>query len=873
MNATSTMFKTIEENSSSNYSDIDIDVLTKSASRVIAPLWPIDIFATRNPWMGLEGQPFEQVARWLKAIRDVEIYPSISLIRAAQKRNEINLDFLEMALQRWLDLQCLDLPRDVAEQFCRSALEMDELPPMLLREPKLQRIAQKLGGLKFQNAEESLLKPLSMYVEQQGGERLAHTLDFHMIKWCKLFLDEYQAGWSMPNREKGFYSAWRKLIEHDPALNRKQRKQLEGWPQDATAALKKALVEFEIPQSKIQDYFEAHLLALPGWAGMMLWRSQQCDEESSLLTEYLAVRISMEWVLLTPYLPVPKKETDHEESLIPLIAAWFYWGDMTMDDWSQLSSAQQIEYLTLSYHFDEMVRRKLWLEAWEQTYADDLRKKIIPVKTEDKKEEKTLAQFVFCIDVRSEPFRRALERSGPFKTYGMAGFFGVPIETCELGSKRPHPSLPVIYKPVLRINEYSSALESKEYQQRRNVIHSIGHTFKSMKQNVFASLFLPELTGPWLSLQMLTRSFVPRGIGRMLTQVKEAWLRKPQTNLSLDHERNPNIELPVGFSDEEKVQYARQALKMMGITNDFAPLVVICGHSSHSTNNPYAAALECGACGGASGGFNARVLASLLNLPKVRETLKNEGITIPDETVFVAAEHITTLDELRWLYVPELSEAAQKAFYHIQNVLPQVNHDVTAERVKQLPTLRSNYKKTKNEVQRFAEDWSEVRPEWGLARNASFIIGQRDLTKGCNLEGRAFLHNYDWQKDEDGDILANIIAGPGTVSQWINLQYYASTVAPHFYGSGNKAIQTVTSGLGVMQGNVSDLLSGLPWQSVMKSDNEAYHAPLRLLIVIQAPQKYVKRLLDRDPIFCQKVKNGWVNLAVVDPKEGWQNWS
>ncbi|HWI47048.1 MAG TPA: putative inorganic carbon transporter subunit DabA, partial [Rummeliibacillus sp.] len=413
----------------------------------------------------------------------------------------------------------------------------------------------------------------------------------------------------------------------------------------------------------------------------------------------------------------------------------------------------------------------------------------------------------------------------------------------------------------------------KQYKQRENTASSLSHTFKTMKHNMLSNLLLPEISGPWLSLQTLARSFVPQKTGYAMRKIREKWLYKPSTKLSLEHMHTLDSKLQVGFSEKEQVFYARQALRMMGLANHFAPLVIICGHGSHSTNNPYSSALDCGACGGASSGFNARVLATLCNLPKVREVLETEGIVIPKETVFVAAEHITTLDELRFLYVPELSEAAQESFDCIQTKLSKVRDEANAERIVQLPTLDSHHKNPQAEVQRFAEDWSEVRPEWGLARNATFIIGERKLTKECNLEGRAFLHNYQWKNDINGDILAKIIAGPAKVAQWINLQYYASTVAPHYYGSGNKTTQTITAGIGVMQGNASDLLSGLPWQSVMQSDQEAYHDPLRLLVVIQAPRKHIERLLDRNPVFLQKVQHGWIRLASIDPEGQWESWS
>ncbi|SEM76533.1 hypothetical protein SAMN05192533_105233 [Mesobacillus persicus] len=850
----------------------DLNVLVESASQVIAPLWPIGSFAARNPWLGLEKLSFDQVAVGLKQNRDVDIYPGASMILSAKRKGEIDEAILNLELQRWLDSQSFTIPRDVAERFCQAALKLEELPSELLSSQEVEKVVEGFDGLNTEGVEAFSMQPISAQIENQDHEKLIHLLDHHIIKWCKLYLDDSQAGWTMPNREEGFFRAWQRLVRYDPALTKNERERLKDWPLEAEEALKKAISRLKITESDIQSYLEGHLMSLPGWAGMMLYRSRQYSQEQSLLTEYLAVRLSLEWALVKPYLPLGNQPTEEKVSVTPLLAAWIHWGELSIEEWSQLSTAEQNEYLLFAYTFDEKLCRKLWLEAWEQTYTERLSQKLLSKQQEINYKKAALAQLAFCIDVRSEPFRRQLEKQGPIETIGIAGFFGLPIATSELGSNHSHASLPVILKPQHKIKESADENELQSYQERKQAVNSLSYTFKTMKQNVLPSLLLPELSGPWLSLQMVARSFVPRSANRVIRNIRETWLRKPNTELSLNHTHCSKAEIPVGFTETEKVNYARQALKMMGLTENFAPLVVICGHGSQSINNPYASALDCGACGGAAGGFNARVLAGLCNLPEVRKELAAEGIDIPKDTVFAAAEHNTTVDELDWLYVPELSETAQEAFDFIEGVMPKVSEKANEERLAYLPNVQSQLKNPQAEAHRFAEDWSEVRPEWGLARNAAFIIGPRELTQDCDLEGRAFLHNYDWKQDKTGDLLANIIAGPGTVTQWINLQYYASTVAPHYYGSGNKATQTVTSGLGVMQGNASDLLTGLPWQSVMQSDHEAYHSPLRLQIVIQAPSKYIERLLKNDSSFRAKVQNGWVRLASINSQGRWRNW-
>jgi uncharacterized protein YbcC (UPF0753/DUF2309 family) len=141
------------------------------------------------------------------------------------------------------------------------------------------------------------------------------------------------------------------------------------------------------------------------------------------------------------------------------------------------------------------------------------------------------------------------------------------------------------------------------------------------------------------------------------------------------------------------------------------------------------------------------------------------------------------------------------------------------------------------------------------------------LTSGCDFNGRIFLHSYDWSTDPDGDALEAIFTGPMIVTQWINTQYYFSTVDNAVYGSGSKVTQNPVGNVGVYQGNGGDLMTGLPLQSLMTTDDKLYHQPLRLSTVVQAPVERVTDILTEHTELIQMLDNNWLSLTVVDPTQ------
>jgi hypothetical protein len=232
----------------------------------------------------------------------------------------------------------------------------------------------------------------------------------------------------------------------------------------------------------------------------------------------------------------------------------------------------------------------------------------------------------------------------------------------------------------------------------------------------------------------------------------------------------------------------------------------------------------------------------------------------------LAGLHNTTTDDVTLLDTQRLPPTHKEDLIRLAAWLQQAGTITRRERAPRLgldPKANSLDKK----IRARSKDWSQVRPEWGLAGNAAFVAAPRLRSFGKDLGGRVFLHDYEWTKDTDNTVLELVLTAPMVVASWINLQYYGSTVNPACFGSGNKVLHNVVGTFGVCLGNGGDLQPGLPLQSV-HDGTRWMHEPVRLHVVIEAPRTRIDSVLQKHTGVRDLVENEWLLLFSLDSDTG-----
>lgn len=790
-----------------------VDKSLQQAAGRIAPLWSLENFVAVNPYLGMSDMEFAEAMDFLNKSSHVN----------ATLPAQFYLDALESGAM---------LMEDVAEALKENSYGIFENTHEFIS-------AVRDGAAATPTYQVHTLVDVASEI---NGKKWRRFMIDRISFWASAYFDDKQATWNTSSKETSLFQAWKEEAEVDfstEAMGLKGfRKFIKKLPNNHLEAATQALDNLEIPDSILEHYLHGLLMKINGWAGFAAridWDAGLKGTQSQAVEEFLAILLVWEMAL---------KELLHYPQLN---ASWI----LAKEEANTMLQQEEIS--------DSLARQVLLQKAFDHANQRKIIQKINDQVPLAKQKKETTVQAAFCIDVRSELYRRNLEAADDtIETIGFAGFFGFPIKYVPLGHEEGINQCPVLLNPSHTVEEKLDTPEKeKEAIKKRSFQTQIRKAWKSFKSGAVSCFGFVSPLGIYFLPKLLTDSF---GLTRPMPH-------PDQVGLSTDVNKGKGIRLE-GASDDtlgiplkDRLNMAESALKAMSLTEGFAPIVLIVGHGSSTVNNPHGTGLDCGACGGHTGEANARVAAAVLNDPEVRKGLLTRGIDVPECTRFFPALHDTTTDEVQLLICSSdipLSHAIEVA--NLRLSLKMASESARKERATRMNITGGNIDK---QIIERSKDWSQVRPEWGLAGCSSFIVAPRSRTSQLDFGGKAFMHNYSWRKDEGFNILEVIMTAPMVVTSWINLQYYASTVDNKKFGSGNKTLHNVVGGLGVLEGFAGDLRTGLPIQSV--HDGERYqHEPQRLNVIIEAPIDEMSKILKKHDSFRNLVDNQWIYLFAIN---------
>ncbi len=534
-------------------------------------------------------------------------------------------------------------------------------------------------------------------------------------------------------------------------------------------------------------------------------------------------------------------------------------------NWKPLSSSVKTEPINLFANVAPTELHevfKLWQDAFEWSYYDEVLAGIQHLKTRPKNEGlKVLSsgedlgevtfQAMFCIDEREDSLRRHIEHvDSRCETLGTPGFFSVEFYFQPENGKFYDKLCPAPVTPKYLIKEFNVKHKRK---------HELLYTDKT---HGFFYGFITTLTLGFLAaIKLVQTIFSPK----MSPAISNAFAHMSKEgkltieNKSLDDREN---DLQIGFTVEEMTARVEGLLRGIGLVRDFAPIVYAVAHGSSSANNPHHGAHDCGACSGRPGSVNSRVFAFMANHQKVRALLNERGVVIPADTQFVGALHDTAADQMEFYDEEVLTEKnaeRHKANLEAFEKALDLNAKERSRRFASIDTKKS-LQHVRREIHKRSVSMFEPRPELGHGTNTLCVIAKRDLTKGLFLDRRAFLNSYNHHNDLDGKLLTGIMRPIGPVCGGINLEYYFSRVDNYKLGAGTKLPHNVMGLFGVANSSDGDLRPGLPLQMI------EVHDPVRLLVIVEHYPEVVLKVIKSAPEMYEWYINEWVHIMVVHPE-------
>jgi uncharacterized protein len=665
------------------------------------------------------------------------------------------------------------------------------------------------------------------------------------------YLDQGISIWKFPIADQSFIGAIREMEKNGlvSIFRRKRAKVLLSMDSITTEDLLKILVGSN--QSLYETYLYDQQFEHNGWSGFV----SEVEKNAWMLLDNRQIKTS---------------ELIYLECLMEIDALDYKFGE---GKWYPLEDYLDYKPLPL---FDKIIETKvftiakLWQEAFEWSYYFPVLKGMID-NHKPKESKQVDFQTIMCIDDRICSWRRYIEELAPNgETFSTPGFFGLDMVFQPEGGKFYTKVCPMPMTPQYLVKEvpvgynFGSLRKKVTAKLTKNKIHH-HDTDIHFSQHAHNSIF------GWISSQFIGFFSALNLVSAVLFPRRSAATASPFNHMEKDYPlsiENHNHEMEngfhLGYTTDEMATRVFNMLTSIGLNKNFAPIIYVIGHGSTSTNNPYYAGYDCGACSGRAGSVNARVFSQMVNKTEVRNLLKEKGIDIPNSTVFMGGLHDTTQDVVQFFDKDEAFSSEQRIVHLAHKQIMRKALVLNAkERSRRFDNVdgTSSMKKIHDSMKRRAISFFEPRPEYNHATNALCIVGRRDMTKGLFLDRRAFLNSYDYRVDTEGKFLQGILNAAAPVCGGINLEYYFSRTDNSKLGSGSKLPHNVIGLFGVANGIEGDLRPGLPAQMI------EIHDPVRLMIIVEQLPDIIVSAIQANAATYEWFINEWIHLICYHPTE------